>query len=109
MTTEAAGEDYNKATLNDVNRQIGQTIDSALGVAENAADKSVTAAGTEPPPATNEAAAMGTDPTTEGKIHRMNQKIKNFFKNIFKKDKSKQQPAATEPKAGQPVTAAAQE
>lgn len=84
--TSNTGEDYNKATLNDVNRQIGDTLDAAIGVADNAA-----AAATTTPAANNEAVAkeLVANEPVESKIHRMNEKIKNFFKKIFKKDKPK--------------------
>lgn len=111
QATAQKATEVNQDVMKDVNKQVGQAINSALGAADDATEP---AAGTEPVagaagaggavPATVAPVAAATEPplTREGKIHRMNAKIKGFFNKIFKK-KEPAATATTEPAA--PTTA----
>lgn len=107
-------------TIKDINAQVGDTVNAAMGAAKTGAKKvsnnpeqqPATTTSTTNPAQTevkgnrSEAAQKSTE-ETESKIHKMNEKIKDFFRKL-KPKKETTGASGTEASAGTTTEAAAQ-
>jgi ubiquitin len=92
-------------TIKDINTQVNDTVNSAIGAAKNGTKSNQPAAAAQTEPVKPQAAgnrseaAQQTTQETESKIHKMNEKVKDFFRKL----KPKKEGAATG-EAGAPTT-----
>jgi hypothetical protein len=92
----AQGSSATNETIKDINTQIGDTVNSAIGAADKGVNKmsnkpaeegAANQAGATEPAKTQAAgnrteAAQQTTQETESKIHKWNEKVKDFFRKL---------------------------